>query len=420
MKLHKRILLPALLMTATLALYACGSGSSASSSQTSLAATDSNSSTSNTGTGNNTATGTARQIGHIFVIVLENKGYAQTFGPNSPAPYLARTLPAQGALVQNYYGIGHNSLTNYIALLSGQAPNPATQADCQLYTDFMAASTTLDANGQAQGIGCIYPEFVPTLANQLSAKGLAWKGYMEDMGNDGATREEATCGVPATNPLGQDATQSATATDAYAARHNPFVYFKAILKDKPTCQKNVVNLKAMSADLLNVSTTANYNFITPNLCNDAHDATASATTSVGPLSLPNPNASKCKLGGLEAADAFLKQWVPVITGSPAFQKDGLLMVIFDEADFTSASAPTENASACCGTSPNSTAGIYGPGGGRTGAVFLSPFIKGGTLTAQPYNHYSLLRSVEDMFGLDHLGYAAQNGLTPFGVDIFNN
>src|SRR4051794_26575433 len=69
-------------------------------------------------------------VRHVFVIVLENEDAAVTFGPGSPAPYLATALPAQGQLLDQYYGIGHQSLDNYVAMLSGQAPNPQTQADC--------------------------------------------------------------------------------------------------------------------------------------------------------------------------------------------------------------------------------------------------------------------------------------------------
>ena len=59
------------------------------------------------------------------------------------------------------------------------------------------------------------------------------------------------------------------------------------------------------------------------------------------------------------------------------------------------------------------------GGDNTGAVLISPFINPGTISRTvPYNHYSLLRSIEDIFGLGHLGYAAQPGVTSFGSDIF--
>src|SRR5258708_9018868 len=118
-------------------------------------------------------------VGHVFVINLENKGYDQTWGPTSAAPYLSQTLRAQGVLLSQYYGIGHNSLDNYLAQISGQGPNAETQAACQTYDEFVQTGTA--PQGQAIGQGCVYPSSVPTLPGQLSAAGRSWKGYMEDM-----------------------------------------------------------------------------------------------------------------------------------------------------------------------------------------------------------------------------------------------
>src|SRR5450631_765843 len=94
--------------------------------------------------------GPAPRIGHVFILLLENEGYDVTFGPASPAKYLNH-LKRQGALVVNYFGISHFSLGNYIALISGQAPNPATNNDCEQFTDF--AATGLTSDGQAIGSG---------------------------------------------------------------------------------------------------------------------------------------------------------------------------------------------------------------------------------------------------------------------------
>jgi hypothetical protein len=66
-------------------------------------------------------------VGHVFVINLENKGYDTTFSASSPAQHLTSTLRAQGMLMTQYYGTAHNSLPNYLAQISGQAPNPQTQ-----------------------------------------------------------------------------------------------------------------------------------------------------------------------------------------------------------------------------------------------------------------------------------------------------
>ena len=334
-------------------------------------------------------------IGHVFVIVLENEDAASTFGPASQAPYLAETLTADGAFVPGYYGIGHASLDNYVAMVSGQAPNVVTQADCPLSLDVLPGLPTSD--GQVLGQGCVYPAAVQTIAGQLSAKGLTWGGYMEDMGNDPVRDNGTACAHPATGH--PDQTQQASPTDQYATRHNPFVYFHSIIDDAAQCAARDVPLTRLSADLAAASTTPNLTFITPDLCHDGHDATCADG---GP-------------GGMPAADAFLREWVPRITGSPAYQSDGLLAIVFDEA--------ASDSSACCGERPGPNtpapgAQSGGPGGGRTGAVLLSPFIRPGTTSDQQYNHYSLLRSIEDYFGVAHLGYAAAADLRPFGSDVF--
>src|SRR6187200_1733751 len=144
-------------------------------------------------------------VGHVFVIVLENENADTTFGANSPAPYLSQTLPTRGAFLPDFYAVTHESLGNYIAMVSGQGSNIETQADCQIYSDFSGGVIGLD--GQALGQGCVYPATVKTIADQLEARGLSWKGYIEDMGND-TTREAALCGRPQLNT--RDNTQSAT------------------------------------------------------------------------------------------------------------------------------------------------------------------------------------------------------------------
>src|SRR3954447_8460623 len=142
------------------------------------------------------AHGVLPPIKHVFVIWLENKDYDKTFAAdNPPAPYLAKTLPAMGALLPEYYATGHLSLDNYISMVSGQGPNPQTQADCQFFTDFQG--TTGGPDGQAMGSGCVYPKDVRTIANQLEDKQLSWKGYMEDMAAAGG--DQKTCVHPALN-----------------------------------------------------------------------------------------------------------------------------------------------------------------------------------------------------------------------------
>src|SRR5689334_17367282 len=120
-------------------------------------------------------------VKHVWIVVLENEDYATTFGDNPPAPYLAKTLPSRGELLTQYYGTGHHSLDNYISMISGQPPNPETQADCGIYSDFVPTAPPL-ANGVETGKGCVFPARTQTIADQLDAKRLSWKGYMQDMG----------------------------------------------------------------------------------------------------------------------------------------------------------------------------------------------------------------------------------------------
>ncbi|GAB7543692.1 hypothetical protein CS8_033640 [Cupriavidus sp. 8B] len=382
------------------------------------------------GSSSSVATLGQQQIKHVFVITLENENYATTFGANSKAPYLAQTLASQGALVQQYYGTGHVSLDNYIAMISGQSPTLETDNDCPTYQDFSLTGMTPD--GQAIGTGWVYPASVKTLPDQLKSAGYTWKGYQGDMGND-PTREAATCGHPTLNTT--DLTQAAEAPsaavplgDQYATRHNPFMYFHSII-DSPDCGQNVVNLNRLTTDLQSISTTANFNLITPNLCDDGHD---------GPCVNGQP-------GGLTSANAFLQKWVPVITASPAFQQDGLLIINFDESSYATVTQPsagetdlTFTGTTCCSQQPGPNLPAFPQssslsykgltikltkqsfGGDQTGAVMISKFIKPGTVSTVQYNHYSMLRSIEDIFQLGHLGYAAQAGLVGFGPDIFTN
>lgn len=382
-------------------------------------------------------------IKHIFVIEFENEGFDTTFGANSPATYLNGTLRKQGELLQNYYAIGHVSLDNYLAQVSGQSPNQDTSADCLTNGAVFSNVTpgTPDPNqtlnpGQVDGQGCVYPASVKTIASQLDAKYppnrkshvAAWRAYEQDMGNtpsrDGG-KTDPTGGTDCAHPsIGAvNTTNAATAADQYAARHNPFVWFHSVIDSTALCDANVVPLGTLSAngkplpsghlarDLKSEKTTPRFGFITPNLCNDGHDATCAG-----------PNSTGGNVGGLTAADQFLRAWMPLILHSPAYKHGDLLVVItFDEGVGTNANA------SCCGerAGPNSTVAA----GGQVGALLLDPkYITADSVDSTgSYNHYSALRSYEDLLGLTtggadgegHLGFAGAKGLTPFGTDVFN-
>jgi phosphatidylinositol-3-phosphatase len=351
------------------------------------------------------------KIRHIFVIVLENESYESTFGDPAGDPYLAQTLPAQGALLEDYYATGHESNDNYISLVSGQPPNVENQADCQFFTNFTSSET--EADGVEKGLGCVYPASIENIGTQLTAAKRKWKAYEQDMGND-PNRETAACGHPTLGS--KDETQGAVEGDGYATRHDPFVYFHSVIDNQSYCDEHVVALGSptgemppaalehetgLATDLRSAGKTPTFSFITPNLCEDGHDY---------PCKNEPSGAS-----ALADIDRFLETWVPKITGSPAFQKGGLLEITFDESD-----GPQSDSSSCCEEKPGPGSplpGITGPGGGRVGAVLISPFIEPGTISATPYNHYSSLASFESLLGLPRLADAATVPST-FGADVF--
>lgn len=413
---------------------------------------------------------TPPKIGHVWTIILENKSYEATFTGLNQNSYLWKTLPSYGELLRQYYGTGHFSLDNYISAVGGQAPAPDNQADCPQYTNVAPGFPAPDGQTYA-ATGCVYPSSVHTIFDQLDRAGKSWKIYAQDMGNDPTREEVYHCGIPGDpSGAGIPAPGAATPTDQYVAKHNPAAWFHS-MTDQPKDCANVVPLDGYAAtpghaaipsladNLKSVKTTPAFSWITPNNCSDAHDATCKGDNLSG-----DPNNHQ---GGLYAADLFLKKWVPQIMQSPAFQKDGEIQIIFDEAfppykmygnsiadaqyagdaqlgtdsatgNPTQAIANTaQSVVACCNELPGPNTTQPGdqafnqdttPGGGITGAVFISRFITPGSLNDQPYNHYSWLRSMEDLFGIHtggtdgkgHLGYAAADGLRPFGPDVYNN
>jgi phosphatidylinositol-3-phosphatase len=160
----------------------------------------------------------------------------------------------------------------------------------------------------------------------------------------------------------------------YSSQLNPFPHFHSLL-DLGGCTANDVPITELKKDLKNETKTPNYSYISPNLC------------SAGV-------AGQCPEGtptGAAAADAWLEATVPLIVESPAFKKDGLLIITFNGVN------PAEPA----------VAGVPAPANPlRTGALLVSQFTSPGATDPAPYNPYSLLRSTEELFGLGQLAKAA--------------
>jgi len=326
------------------------------------------------------------EVKHVFLIVLGESGYEETFGEASTSEYLSKELPAQGELLTNYFAVTKGDLANRIALLSGQGPTPETAADCPTYDDVLPG--TESPEGQVEGNGCVYPAATKTLPAQLAEKELSWRAYIDrDEAAEAASPSPTTAGAP---------------PGCFATPRAPFAYFHAIV-DASECDEGDPGLAQLAKDLaLKPEKFPTLAYISPT-----------------PPAPENP----------AAAEEELKTVVSSIQSSFSY-KDGGLIVI------TSAQAPQEgegaDSSACCITpaypnlppQPEAEEPAAGPvkptgGGGRVGALLLSPFIEAGTTSETYFNHYSLLATIEELFGLEKIGYAAEPAITGFDESIFN-
>jgi hypothetical protein len=307
------------------------------------------------------------KIRHVWLIIMENKSYDATFTGLNDNTYLWRTLPSEGALLTQYYGTGHNSMDNYISLVSGQAPITDTQDDCPYY-DVMSGSVDMSGsfsgdpdygqfvsaagpNAAAGQNGCVYPSSVQTLFDQFDAAGVSWKGYAQDLNDPNLTSTASTlpsnsagsqyCGAPyaapgVTGSTSQPNPGSANPTDQYVPKHFPFPWFESLVDAGDCSPSRIANLfdpgDGLYHDLQSEATTPAFSWITPDNCSDAHDAVCSGNNLSGGWADPTtPNAPVNYTGGLYAGDLFLEHVVPEIEASPAFRDGGLIDITFDEA-----------------------------------------------------------------------------------------
>ncbi|HEV7398868.1 MAG TPA: alkaline phosphatase family protein [Solirubrobacterales bacterium] len=321
----------------------------------------------------------AGPVKHVFVISLASPGYEQSLGAQSQMPYLSATLRPQGELLSNYSLLGEAGLPNQIAAISGQPPNASTTAGCSTYAEF-PPSAKASANGALGGAGCIYPVETLTLADQLGVSQLTWRAYVDGM-VDPTTGSPANCVHPGPDEV------EAIVPGGYTARQNPFVYFHSLL-DLGDCSADDLPIDQLTADLRKTEKTPSFSLIAPTLCNSG------AT-------------GQCPAGGSEgaaSADAFLSTWVPKILASPAYKADGLLIV-----DFAAANPPA--------ATPEGTPAAPAGDPLHVGALLLSQFVTPGSTDATQYNPYSILRSNEDLFGLDPLGLAGAAKTKSFAASL---
>jgi phosphatidylinositol-3-phosphatase len=334
------------------------SGSGDDGSTTTDTTTTSTTTTTSSTTTSTTPAAPKDPIKHVFVIALSTPSYKAAFGKGSVATYLTGTLVKKGTLLSGYETLpGSSELADELGMVSGEAPTADTRSGCPTYAEFSSKAKVAN-DGEVSGNGCIYPNSVLTLGDQVTSSGAFWGAYIADMGKQAC--------VHPNSGAADDATLTGAGPE-YDTRHNPFIYFHSLL-DLGDCATDDVQLTALPGALSKASKTPEFTFVAPDACDDAASTTCADK---GPI-------------GLAGEDAFLKTWVPKIRSSAAYRKNGALLIVF--------------------TAPGG-AGAAGGKAIRTGALVLSPFASSGKTVAASYDPYSVLATIEKLLDFAPLVHA---------------
>jgi phosphatidylinositol-3-phosphatase len=252
------------------------------------------------------------KVSRIVVVVLENREYGDIVG-RPGAPYI-NSLIGQSALAANYHAVSHPSLPNYLALTGG---------------------STFGFDG-SDCLTCSVSR--PNLIDELTAAGISWKAYMEDI--------PSVCSF-------------AASSGGYVRRHDPFMYYRDVAHNRSRC-RFVVPASRLGRDLARHSLPT-FVWLSPNVCHDMHSC------------------------GTYAGDRYLRTVMPRLLSE--LGPTGVLFLTWDEG---------ETNSGCCGVAK----------GGHIFTLIAGPGARAGYRSTLPYDHYSLLRTIEDLWGLRRIGWAA--------------
>ena len=295
----------------------------------------------------------AIHLQRIFYLMMENQGFDDVIG-HETASYVLDTpfitsIAFKYGLETMSFGTTHPSLPNYLSLIGGSYYGVQDDnASCYA----VPAQTPCD-----KGIAAM------NLVDLLEARKMTWVAYEQSM--------------PSVGYLGPQYPTNPNGAVHYAQKHNPFVYFKDIATN-PARLKNIQPLNNMKTLEMALATPAapNFVFIVPDQCHDMH----------GTNDCPSGDAL------LVEGDKYVQQVVTTIMKSKAFTQDSAIIVSWDENDYSSNIG-------CCGS-------LYPHGGGHMPTIVITPRYKNAIQSAIPSNHYSELRSIEDLLGLQHIGNSA--------------
>ena len=258
---------------------------------------------------------------HVFFIFFENRALSQIVGDTTNAPTWNHMID-QGSLLTNYFAVHHPSDANYGAMVAGGAGQFGLDANIS------GSSTMINATN---------------LADLIEQSGQTWKEY----------RYGTNTHCDWTNHSSVGDTYSSSAT--YSADDGPFMYFTDVRSNSARCNAHVVPFSQFATDLQSTSTTPAYAWLSgDDWTNDEN-------------------------GGTLAGDTFFHDliWTPLLSSPAWTTQKTLLVVIWDEDNFTPVNNPA--------------------------AIFMgSQHVKAGFRSNIRYTHYSALKTIEAALGLPTL------------------
>jgi hypothetical protein len=384
-------------------------------------------------------------LAHVYVIMMENHGYSQIMG-NPNAPFINQYAKSAN-LATNYFAVAHPSLTNYLEVVGGSnfgvqtdnypdwhngscvtnlasgvtaTDNPASPVICPISgSGIDAATPAVDTTNETQGppgdnnidgiqsIPAASGTIGETIADQLVATSRSWKSYQESLPPEGADNVNFSDGFFTNNtdfgqiqPTLDPPLAQSDIVALYAAKHDPFVYFRSVQEGIANSLKYVVGFdgpRGLFADLRtgNVPTFA---FIAPNQCNDQH-----GRGNAGPFCNFDPNDDGTQHGLNPAliiqGDVTVQKLVTAIKSTPGWSSStdngrSAIVVVWDENDYS--------------TAPNTNQVIL---------IVDTNYGAHGVQSSVRYTHFSLLKTLEAGFGLACLNHACDAGVAVMS-DLF--
>jgi hypothetical protein len=376
-----------------------------------------------------------RHLDHVFLIMMENHGYWQIAG-NPAAPFANQYLNSANTAT-NYFAIGHPSLTNYLEIVGGSnfgvrsdnnpdwhnatcTPNlvlgsvntdtPSSPNVCPIAgmgTD--AETPAIDFTNECPDVSPCPPGLIDvngtkipaaqavgkTIADQLAERGMSWKSYQESLppiGADGVNFSDGwftdASNIPAVLP--DQLPTAKSLVKLYAAKHNPFVYFRSVQQAEipGSSLHNVAGFMGAGGlyEDLAAGHLPNFSLIAPNQCNDQH-----GRGNAGPQCDFDPVDNGGKAGLNPAAiylgDLTLRNLVHAIHASPSWKRgNNAIVVLWDENDYS-----------------------FVPNLNQVLAIVETNHGPQGVKSGKFYTHFSLLRTLEGAFALPCLNHACDAG-----------